>query len=109
MIWKHSPTSQFNVKTAYHAKIAKLKRKNEESSHGSEGDKYWKILWKLNVPGFVKYFLWKACYDILPTKRNLCKKYVLQNLACPICNKEDEIALTALWVCPTTPDVTPVL
>lgn len=74
MIWKHSPTSQFNVKTAYHAKIAKLKRKNEESSHGSEGDKYWKILWKLNVPGFVKYFLWKACYDILPTKLNLYKK-----------------------------------
>lgn len=53
----------------------------------------------------MKHFFWKACHDILPINQNLFKKYVLQNPLCPICTREGETTIHALWSCPTTSDV----
>lgn len=57
------------------------------------------------MPGFVNHFLWKVCYDILPTKMNLYKKFVIQNSICHICTREEETTIHALLSCPTTSDV----
>ena len=37
-------------------------------------------LWNLNVPPKIKFFLWKACHDGLPSKDRLekCKVFVPQ-------------------------------
>lgn len=61
LIWRPSPNDQLIVKTAYHMEKAKLKRIEGESSNGAANDKFQKTLWKLNVPGFIIHFLWKAC------------------------------------------------
>lgn len=63
------------------------------------------MLWKLKIPGYIKHFLWKVCYDILPIKLNLYKRLVLKNPTYPICNKEDEIVIHALWACLAASDV----
>lgn len=79
---------------------------NTISCENSEGrHKYWRSMWELKIPGFVKHFLWKACQNILRTKQNLCKKSILQNPLCPICTREEEYVIHVLWSCPAAVDV----
>jgi len=49
-------------------------------------------------------FLWKACNNILPTKDNLFKRKVVDHTTCPICERDEEIVLHALWACPGAQD-----
>lgn len=68
-----------------------VKRKDQskgESSRKSPMENMWKTLWALPVPNVVKMFLWRACNNILPTKKNLFKKRVVSNMVCPICERE---------------------
>lgn len=48
----------------------------EESDNALEA-LVWKILWDLKVPPKVKHFLWRAAYEILPTKDHLWSKQIL--------------------------------
>lgn len=85
--------------------LARINSLRGETSEGGEDNKYWRAIWWLNVPGFVKHFMWKACYNILPIKKNLDKKSVIQNPSCPICISEEETIVHALWSCPAASDV----
>ncbi|XP_042950375.1 uncharacterized protein LOC122282493 [Carya illinoinensis] len=51
------------------------------------------------MPNAEKLFLWKACNDILPTKLNLFRKKVVEDLDCPICLHQVKIIEHALWEC----------
>lgn len=68
-------------------------------------DPRWKSIWKLEVPGAVKFFLGKASNNLLTTKVNLFKKKITENHQYPICCEEEETILHVLWLCPTTRDV----
>ncbi|XP_042954666.1 uncharacterized protein LOC122291086 [Carya illinoinensis] len=59
----------------------------------------WKSVWKLGVVGKVKFFIWKAISNLLPTKGNLYKKKSAENPLCPVCNKVEETVLHGLWEC----------
>ena len=48
-----------------------------------------------------KNFLWKACHEILPTRKNLCNRKIIDNPRCPICDLEEETTLHILWECPS--------
>ncbi|KAM1857414.1 hypothetical protein ACFX14_007525 [Malus domestica] len=60
----------------------------------------WKHLWKANIPPKVKNFTWTACHDILPTKVNLHKKGVGVEVACGVCQGEEETVAHVLLTCP---------
>lgn len=62
-------------------------------------------MWKLNVSGATKQFLWRAATNSLPTKASLFKKRIGDNANCPICNLESETIMHALWQCPAMNDV----
>ena len=47
----------------------------------------------------MKIHLWRACLNILPTRLSLCRRRVLSDPTCPICNSEDETTTHALWSC----------
>jgi hypothetical protein len=59
----------------------------------------------MEVPNAVKMFAWRACQNILPTRRNLCKRRVIEEANCPCCGLEEESLIHALWTCPAAPDV----
>lgn len=105
MIWRSSNKGHFTVKYPYHLEVEIINRKNGEISNGNTELNYWKMTWKLNVPGFVKHFTWKACNDLLPTKVNLYKRMVIQNSVCPICLRDDENTIHALWSCLVASDI----
>ncbi|XP_042942660.1 uncharacterized protein LOC122276827 [Carya illinoinensis] len=83
-IWAHTKNGQFNVKSAYHLEV---RRKNKDKGEVSKKNtEMWKLLWKLNVPGVVKMFLWKALNNCLPTKLNLCCRKIVKDYYCPVYN-----------------------
>jgi hypothetical protein len=59
----------------------------------------WRLLWKLNLPRFILLFLWRACNDILPTKKSLYKKKIVTDQFCPMCGSEAETNGHVLWWC----------
>jgi hypothetical protein len=50
----------------------------------------WKKLWKMEIPGKVKNFLWRLAHNSLPTRMNIKRKGVELDTLCPVCNRLDE-------------------
>nr|POE83317.1 hypothetical protein CFP56_39883 [Quercus suber] len=65
----------------------------------------WRRIWALNVPNKIKHFLWRACRDSLPTKKNLLARNVTKNALCEWCNEEVEDSVHALWGCQALKEV----
>lgn len=70
-----------------------------------EGEDMWKKLWRLDVLGATKHFVWKATNNILPTRVNLWQRKIVEDPLCPICKMEEEDGMHALWNCPAAMDV----
>ena len=71
-----------------------------EHSSASQDQRLWKRLWSLNVPSKVKTFMWRACYNVLPTKSNLARQKVQIDPKCSFCGQQDETTQHILWEYP---------
>ena len=76
-----------------------------ESSASSAGKKIWQALWNLKIPNKIKVFGWRACTDILPTRANLVWRRVIFDDKCPICLREFETTIHAIWECAAVQDI----
>ena len=65
----------------------------------------WQAIWKMNVLAKVKYFVWRACRDSLPTKTNLVKRRVIDDATCDCCKVQQEDVVHALYSCPKLLDL----
>jgi hypothetical protein len=61
-----------------------------ESSAGVDGSAVSKIIWGLPFPNAEKNFMWRACHNLLPTKDNLLRRWVVDDPFCPICTLEEK-------------------
>ncbi|XP_042972836.1 uncharacterized protein LOC122304642 [Carya illinoinensis] len=83
-----------------------MSRKHRGKGEVSNGvTDIWKNIWKLNIPGVVKMFVWKALNNCLPTKWNLACRKVIRDYLCPICKLQKETVTHALWSCGGAMDV----
>ena len=89
-MWPHSQTGMYQACSEYHLLC---------ESQGNEVGKFWKSLWKLNIPKKVKIFLWRACTDSIPTMLNLCKWKIVPSSTCNHCHVREESVFHALWSC----------
>ncbi|KAL2921546.1 hypothetical protein RDABS01_013037 [Bienertia sinuspersici] len=79
--WIGNSEGTFQVKDAYRFALG-----NEENATSSTGvDNIWQQLWKLKLPPKVLEFAWRACWEALPHKANLCTKKVLTESSCFRC------------------------
>ncbi|KAK4850558.1 hypothetical protein QYF36_007797 [Acer negundo] len=60
---------------------------------------WWWKLWKLNIPQKIKIFIWKGCYDWIPTRFNLRGRRIQVIDLCPWCTKSSETTIHALLEC----------
>lgn len=82
MFWPMEKSGIYSVKSGY--KLL-CEPQNVEVSNQVEAESqklFWKRIWRMNVPGKIKHFLWKACTNSLPTKENLVKRKILEESVC---------------------------
>ena len=97
--WPRSRTSMYQVLTGYHL-LCDLQDNEVASSSDTAGQqKFWNSLWKLNIPNKVKFFLWRACTNSIPTMLNLYKRKIVPSSVCSHCHVGEESVLHALWSC----------
>ena len=75
LIWAKTNNGLFIVKSAYKVAVDILDASPLDSSGSSFDEsnmrRFWKRVWKLDVPHKIQHFVWRAYPDILPTKRIL--------------------------------------
>ncbi|KAF7820889.1 reverse transcriptase [Senna tora] len=62
-------------------------------------DGLWSAIWNLKVAEKVKHFIWRLCYNILPTRVNLMRKRCGVSTVRPVCNLEEESSEYLLLFC----------
>ena len=99
-VWASTANGYFSVKSAYNLVVEMSKGfAYGEASDGSNFRKFWKYIWKLNVPHKICHFTWRACKNILPTKDNLVIRMVLSDGCCDECKSKLESSGHSFWTC----------
>ncbi|KAH6760569.1 hypothetical protein C2S51_017518 [Perilla frutescens var. frutescens] len=89
-IWTPSKNGRFTVKSAYHLAVSSFSQISPRRASSSNNPTEWKHLWKIKVLPRVRVFLWQACMESLPTKKNLFKRDLLEDPICILCVEETE-------------------
>ncbi|KAK2648877.1 hypothetical protein Ddye_016366 [Dipteronia dyeriana] len=55
----------------------------------------------MKIPSNVKLLIWSSCHNWIPTSFNLAGRGVDVNSFCPVCRRQPESTLRALWTCPS--------
>lgn len=105
LIWSSTTDGRFTVKLAYHLELERTKGLEGEQSNQDQEEPYWKALWDLNIQEQSNNFFWRACNELLLTKENLLKKHIIDTSLCPVCEREQESLIHAIWDCPAAADV----
>jgi hypothetical protein len=79
--------------------------KTPESLRRIKEKPIWKRIWNFPIPNAAENFLWCACHNSLAIKENLLRQKVVNEPYFPICLREPETTMHALWGCPATSDV----
>ncbi|XP_060965389.1 uncharacterized protein LOC133034343 [Cannabis sativa] len=64
-----------------------------------EIQKWWRMLWSLQIPPRMKLFSWRVCNNWLPAKTNLKHRGMDINTCYDICGRYEETLTHALWNC----------
>ncbi|KAK3222224.1 hypothetical protein Dsin_009249 [Dipteronia sinensis] len=99
LMWHYDNLGSFSAMSAYHLGCELLS--NPSPSGLSSSEAWWKFLWCLKIPSKIKLFVLRACNDWLPSMVNLGRRKVHVEGTCQLCNRRPEIALHAIWCCPT--------
>ena len=89
----------YSTKSAYRMLAESMASSNPGPSNPTVNSGIWKDIWGLRAPNKIKHFLWRACCEALPTKKNLLSRHVTRNATCECCDWETEDAIHALWDC----------
>nr|POE61472.1 putative ribonuclease h protein [Quercus suber] len=99
LVWLVEKSGQFSIKSGYKCLCEDPQASEPDSESAEVQRSFWKGVWKLNIPGKIKHFLWKSCTNSLPTKNNLLKRIVISKNVCHLCSEHPEDVMHAMWRC----------
>lgn len=67
LIWHFEKHGTFSVKSGYRLAHMLVVQDRPSSLNTNRMRAWWSALWKLNVPGKLRFFLWRLFHDCLPT------------------------------------------
>ena len=92
LFWPFTSNGVYTSKSGY--RFLKAKTQVERDEEQMEYDKVlWRTIWSLQVPNKIKNLVWRACRNSLPTKENLVRRTIIENLTCDRHKQEPESAL----------------
>ncbi|CAL1413360.1 unnamed protein product [Linum trigynum] len=89
LIWHHSPTGEYTVKTGYHVLTDELLSVHPPAPLPYDC-RFWKVLWSLPLPPKLKFFWWRVVRGFLPVRAVLQVKRLVTDNTCPICSEGAE-------------------
>jgi hypothetical protein len=75
------------------------------TSQEASGLQVWYVIWNLRVPNPIKFFIWRACNGLLPTKSNLFQRKIVDSNLFPCCSSDSETGFHVIWKCLAAQDV----
>ena len=109
LIWVGSNNGDFTVRSAYCVALKVLRKAHLAKEGGECSDKgksigLWKLVWQLKCPNKIKYFLWRACKNIISTNFCLASRRVASDSSCVFCDGCESFGHT-LWDCVVAAEV----
>ena len=98
-IWNETKNRVYSTKSAYRLLVKTASNNQPGPSSSVLHTNFWSSIWRINIPNKIKHFLWRACSESLPTKRNLACRKIITNATCDICRDHTEDAIHVLWDC----------
>ncbi|KAK3224383.1 hypothetical protein Dsin_011408 [Dipteronia sinensis] len=95
--WHFKRKCVYTVNSGYH--LALLDRFQVSVSNPSMMCKWWKTLWKLNIPPNVRIFIWRACLNVISSQENLWKRKIVNATCCNRISSRVESASHAFFGC----------
>lgn len=103
LVWTNNNSGTYTVKSGYF--LTKKPTTHQETlpttSHQIDPH-IWKLIWNSVVQPKIKFFLWSACNNALPTSDDLYRRKIVPAPTCPLCNLEAETVEHTLLLCPWT-------
>lgn len=90
--WAHEKHGTYSVRSAYKllkSKQSQMELVRENSVNSSEG-RWWKALWKLDIPPKIRIFWWRILNNFLPSKAELTRRHVAKESHCEACGNPCE-------------------
>ncbi|CAL8112885.1 unnamed protein product [Prunus armeniaca] len=99
LVWHFTTHGGYSVHTGYEFALT-LRKSGElggkvegECSYGNDRKKFWKSIWRLQVPPKIRAFVWRSCRNALAVKGNLRRRSVDVDNTCVLCGCEGESQL----------------
>ncbi|KAF4391145.1 hypothetical protein F8388_009567 [Cannabis sativa] len=86
LFWPFTPNGHYNVKSGYRVS-RELNLHPTRCSNMDEIQKWWRMLWSLQIPPRMKLFSWRVCNNWLPAKTNLKHRGMDINTCYDICGR----------------------
>ncbi|XP_057419083.1 uncharacterized protein LOC130713326 [Lotus japonicus] len=90
ILWREAPDGRYTTSSAYNWLI-------DDDSHDS---RFWKILWRAHAPERVRFFLWLAGKEALPTNSKRFRCHLAPSATCMRCGASTEDVEHVLRRCP---------
>lgn len=71
-MWHFDKKGEYSVKSGY--KCAIMERVLDKDSCLNGKNVWWPCLWKIKIPAKIAIFVWRSCYECLPTRVSLRKR-----------------------------------
>lgn len=90
LVWMNAKSGNYTVKNGYNS----IRKEKENSDVDSASTSYelpttlWNKIWHMNTIRKIKFFLWSACQNAMPTKENLFKTKFVEEPTCSLCHVE---------------------
>lgn len=104
LVWTGNKSGKYTVRSGYHSyrSTNTNKQTSTPSTSYQQKPELWKLIWKSVITPKIKFFLWNACQNALPTMENLFKRKIVPAPTCLICKIEPETVEHTLFLCPWT-------
>jgi len=91
----------FSVRPAYHVQWKKKfgARMATMQDSGTSNCRIWKNLWKLDLPGKINFFAWRAIKEMMPCNAILANRHIVPNGGCPVCQNGAENIKHLIFTC----------
>ncbi|CAN6695621.1 unnamed protein product [Malus baccata var. baccata] len=108
MGWFHTANGVYSVKSGYGIALELM----ESGGLGKKGrgapsdkikyNKIWNVIWRLDVPRKMRFFIWKCCNHALAVRRNLKRRHMRVDNIYGVCGLVDETENHIFFRCETS-------